>query len=171
MRHRIFIAINLPEDVKKELAGCQDKWPKLPVRWTKQENLHITLEFLGYVSDEELLRVFQDAKDMASGHESFTVTINKICYGPPDKMPPRMIWAIAAPQGGARLAPSGRGGNFHVTLGRIRTWQWKQIELEERPDVNEEMDLSFQVNSIEVMESLLKRGGPEYTILESYPLE
>ena len=29
------------------------------------------------------------------------------------------------------------------------------------------IDLTFEVNSIEIMESGLKRGGPEYTILES----
>ncbi len=53
----------------------------------------------------------------------------------------------------------------------MKTWQWKQIEPEERPDVAEEINLNFEVDSIEVMESVLKRGGPEYTVLESYPLQ
>ena len=35
--------------------------------------------------------------------------------------------------------------------------------------MNEEINLNFEVNSIDVMESELKRGGPEYTILESFP--
>ncbi|MBI4101693.1 MAG: RNA 2',3'-cyclic phosphodiesterase, partial [Candidatus Nealsonbacteria bacterium] len=51
MRHRIFLAINLPENVKKKLADFKSKWPDLPCRWTKAENLHITLVFLGSVSD------------------------------------------------------------------------------------------------------------------------
>ncbi|PIX88575.1 MAG: hypothetical protein COZ30_00470, partial [Candidatus Nealsonbacteria bacterium CG_4_10_14_3_um_filter_36_16] len=57
----------------------------------------------------------------------------------------------------------------HITLGRIKQWEFRQIEPEERPEVNEEINLTFEVNSIEVMESELKRGGSEYTILESFP--
>ena len=177
MRHRVFIAINLPEDVRKQLAGYQLKWPELPIRWTKKDSLHITLEFLGHVTDEELLPILRNAKDFASQHKSFEVKLSKIIYGPPDKMPPRMIWAVAAPQSGASLALFGRGEKIeelgitpHITLGRIQTWQWKQIEPEERPEVNEDINLTFEVNSIEVMESNLTRGGPKYTILESFPL-
>jgi len=59
----------------------------------------------------------------------------------------------------------------HITLGRIKAWEFRGIEPEERPEINEEINLSFEVNSIEVMESQLKRGGPEYTILESCPLK
>jgi 2'-5' RNA ligase len=59
----------------------------------------------------------------------------------------------------------------HITLGRIKTWEFKRVEPEERQGVNEEISLTFPVESIEVMESELKRGGPEYTILESCPLK
>ena len=52
--HRVFIAINLPGKIKKELAKIQSQWPRLPIRWTKSENLHITLIFLGNLSDEEV---------------------------------------------------------------------------------------------------------------------
>ncbi|MBI2450685.1 MAG: hypothetical protein HYV47_04100 [Candidatus Nealsonbacteria bacterium] len=164
MRHRIFIAINLPEDIRKELAGYQLKWPELPCRWTRPENLHITLEFLGYITDDEILTILQNTKELALKHESFTINLNKICYGPPDKMPPRMIWAVGRKNEEFNFIP-------HITLARIKTWAWKQIEPEERPEVNEEINLSFDVNSIELMESELKRGGPQYTILESFLLK
>jgi 2'-5' RNA ligase len=59
----------------------------------------------------------------------------------------------------------------HITLGRIREWEFRKIEPEERPEVNEEISFNFQVESIEVMESELKRGGSEYTILESMKLK
>ncbi|HEB01428.1 MAG TPA: WecB/TagA/CpsF family glycosyltransferase, partial [Candidatus Portnoybacteria bacterium] len=39
----IFVAINLPSEIKKKFLSFQQKWPDLPVRWTKEENLHITL--------------------------------------------------------------------------------------------------------------------------------
>ena len=163
MRRRVFIAINLPEDVKKQLSGYQLKWPELPIRWTKKDNLHITLEFLGYITDEELLPILQNAKDFALQHKSFEVKLSKIIYGPPSKMPPRMVWAVGEKVEELGIAP-------HITLGRIKIWQWKQIEPEERPEVNEDINLTFEVNSIEVMESVLGKSGPKYTILESFPL-
>jgi len=163
MRHRVFIAINLPEDIKKELVKYQAKWPELPIRWAKKENLHITLEFLGYISNEELLNTLKKTKEMAIKHKPFSITLNKICYGPPNK-PPRMVWVVGKKIQELNIFP-------HITLGRIKSWEFKQIEPEERPKVDEEINLSFEVNSIEVMESVLKRGGPEYTILESCPLK
>ena len=164
MKHRIFIAINLPEKIKNRLVEYKDKWPELPIRWTKKENLHITLEFLGYMTDEELIELFQKTKGIASGKESFTLRLNKICYGPTDKKPPRMVWVMGEKIKEFNLTP-------HITLGRLKTWQWRQMEPEERPEVSEDIDLAFEVNSIEVMDSQLKREGPEYAVLESFPLK
>ncbi|MCJ7787087.1 RNA 2',3'-cyclic phosphodiesterase, partial [Patescibacteria group bacterium] len=88
MNHRVFIAINLPENIKKKLTDYQLKWPELPCRWTKKENLHITLAFLGYLTDEELFEVCKITKEVALRHEPFFINLNKILYGPP-KQPPR----------------------------------------------------------------------------------
>jgi len=189
MRHRIFIAINLPEDVKKKLSDCQLKWPELPCRWTKKENLHITLAFLGYLNDEELVEICKITKEVASKYEPFFITLNKIIYGPP-KNPPRMIWAegekseeLGKLQKNLENALAGlstelekleneksKGYASHITLARLKQWEFRQIEPEERPEVNEEINLSFEVGSIEVMESELKREGPEYVVLESVQL-
>ena len=176
MRHRIFIAINLPENIKKKLADYQSKWPNLPARWTKKENLHITLTFLGDTADEELVEILKMTKETAEEHEPFFINLKKIIYGP-KKGSPRMVWAegekskelgkLSAElksEGGIAHAP-------HITLARLKTWEFKQMEPEERPEINKDINLSFEVNSIEVMESELKRGGPKYIILESMPLK
>jgi len=104
-------------------------------------------------------------------------------------MPPRMVWAegeksmeLGKLQKDLEISlfsssikslkePESRPYTPHITLGRIRQWEFRQIEPEERPEVNEDISLNFEVNSIEVMESELKRGGAEYTILESCPLK
>ncbi len=170
MQSRIFIAINLPEKIKKELSSFQAKWPELPCRWTKKENLHITLEFLGCITDEELIELCQKTKEMASGKKVFSIHLNKICYGPPSRLdkvenrPPRMVWVMGERIKEFNLTP-------HITLGRIKIWQFRQIEPEERPEINEDIDLSFEVNSIEVMESELKKGGSKYIILETCNLK
>jgi 2'-5' RNA ligase len=186
MKHRIFIAINFPENIKRELGDFQSKWSELPIRWVKPENLHITLAFLGYLSDEELPEVIKITKEVAQRHSTFLINLIKICYGPPKK-PPRMIWVEGekskdlanlqidlekslTSSGKIKFEPEERSFTCHITLGRIRQWEFRQIEPEERPEVNEDINLSFEVNSIKVMESQLKRGGAEYTILESVPL-
>ncbi|PIR72064.1 MAG: RNA 2',3'-cyclic phosphodiesterase [Candidatus Nealsonbacteria bacterium CG10_big_fil_rev_8_21_14_0_10_36_24] len=179
-RHRIFIAINLPEEVKKKLAEYQRKWPELPVRWTSPKNIHITLVFLGYLSNEELVEICKVAKEVASKNTSFDINLTKICYGPQDKKPPRMVWAIGEKSDeftalkkelDKSLAVSeNREFSPHITLGRIRQWEWQRIEPEDRPEVEEDINLNFLVESVEIMESVLKRGGAEYNIIESINL-
>lgn len=186
MRHRIFIAINLPEEIKKELGSFRLKWPELPVRWTKKENLHITLVFLGYVRDEELLEIFEAVKEAAAKNQPFFINLKEICYGPTNKKTPRMIWvkgeksmALSKLQADLENALTGRIPQFekenrafspHITLGRIKSWEFKRMEPEERPEIKEEISLGFEVNSIEIMESKLKPKGPDYFVLESVVL-
>lgn len=151
-KHRIFIAINLPEQVKDKLTGFKYE---VPAKWTKKENLHITLKFLGNVWDEYLPDVLEETKKLALKTAPFVVKLDKIDYFP-NKERAKYIFVT--------------GGKYHITLARIRSWQFKEIDPEDIPEVEEDIDIEFEVNSIEVMESVLKRGGPEYTILQSYKL-
>lgn len=189
MQHRIFIAINLPEKIKSKLADFQLKWPDLPCRWTQKENLHITLMFLGYLSEEELMTVCEETNKAVSKNEPFSLTLQRIVYGPPKKSPPRFVWIegeksaelgklqknledslLSSPSG--QIKKESRPYSPHITLGRIRMWDFRRLEPETIPEIQEEIPggLTFEVNSIEIMESQLKRGGPTYAVLESIPL-
>ena len=184
-RHRIFVAINLPGDIKKELSSYSEKWKDLPAKWTAKDNLHITLEFLGALTDEEIGEVCVIVKEIAERHESFSLNLNQILYGPPNKIPPKMIWAEGEKSKELTLlrqdlensltekikfVPENRAFAPHITLARISAWEWRGIEPEERPEINEMLDLAFTVESIEVMESEMRRDGPIYTVLESNEL-
>jgi RNA 2',3'-cyclic 3'-phosphodiesterase len=191
MRHRIFIAVNLPENVKKRLSEYQDKWPDLPARWTRKENLHITLIFLGYLPDEELPEICRITEEIASKNSPIPVNLKKICYGPPGKVPPRLVWvegeksealgklqknlADSLLSSSSQSADGDKTENRpflpHLTLARIKTWEFRKIEPAERPAINEDINFTFEANSIEIMESQLKRNGPKYTVLESIPLK
>ena len=57
----------------------------------------------------------------------------------------------------------------HITLARIKTWEFRRLE--DRPEIDEPIDLTFEVNSFEIMESFLKRSGAEYEVLESISLK
>lgn len=186
MKHRIFIAINLPEKLKNELKLFQEKWSEFPARWVKPENLHITLIFLGYLSNSEILEALKISREVALRHQPFLINLKKIIYVPLKK-PARMIWVEGEKSKELgnlqkdletsllnssirKLETENRPYTPHITLARIKQWQFRQIEPEERPEINEDIDLSFEVKSIEMMESHLKRSGPEYTILETIPL-
>ena len=54
----------------------------------------------------------------------------------------------------------------HITLGRIIQWQFKRIDEDQIPQIEEYPNLSFNVNSIDIMESVKGR----YVILKSINL-
>lgn len=183
MKKRIFIAINLPNYLKKKLVEFQRKWSDLPFRWTKESSLHLTLVFIGYVTDDQLLETCKTVHQAVKGQEPFEIKFNRICYGPPNK-PARMVWvqgeAIPALAGlkdllEGSLFQSPNSGYFkkenrplspHITLGRLKLGH----RANELSLLDEKIDYRFWVESIEVMESHLQRSGAEYAILESAPL-
>ncbi|MFH1461051.1 MAG: RNA 2',3'-cyclic phosphodiesterase [Patescibacteria group bacterium] len=184
-RRRIFLAINLPDSIKKKLMSFQEKWFDLPVLWTKKDNLHITLVFIGYVSDEEMLEICHLAKEVIGKYNSFEIKLNRICLGPPNR-PARMIWVEGQAKNDlARLkddlekallnsSKSGfnqaenRSFKIHITLARIKHQLWQVLP--DKPEIDEELNLNFLAESVEVMESHLSRGGAEYAVLESIKL-
>lgn len=184
-KHRVFIAVNLPEDIKKELGFYAEKWPELPAKWTRKDNLHITVEFLGDLTDEELADACKITGEVAKRHASFSLILNKVIYGPPKKFPPRMVWLQGEKSEELadlknelqeylvekiKFRPDEKIASTHITLARISEWEFKKFDIDERPEINEGVDLAFTVESIEVMESELTREGPRYTILESHNL-
>ena len=203
MKHRVFIAINLPEKVKKRLKEYQEKFSHLPVRWIKSPSLHLTLIFIGYVSNEQMLEACRAAREVASGTEPFFIDFKRIVLGPfaftkastdakaladksagkPDK-PPRMIWLIgetneplsrlknelekallAVDSGLSHIEQ--RSFKPHITLARLKPEEWARME--NPPEIDEEFLARARVESVEVMESDLKRDGAEYAVLESCP--
>lgn len=185
MKRRIFIAINLPENIKKQILNFREKWDFLPVRWTKKDSLHLTLVFIGYISDDELYDVCKAVREAAKECSQFQIEFEKILYGPPNK-PARMIWLIGRPNDDlARLRRhlektlneiEGLGGfghdyglfSPHITLARLNMGQWRRLA--QPPKVEQAFGARFSVFSIEVMESDLKHDGAEYSVLESCPL-
>lgn len=57
---RAFIAIEIPENIKEKISKILDGVKKrydLPLKWVRKENYHITLHFLGEISDEKVDRI------------------------------------------------------------------------------------------------------------------
>lgn len=192
--HRIFIAINLPPNLQRYLADLGSQWSDLPANWVRSENLHITLNFLGNANDEEVIEVCQATIDIAKRHSPFEILLDRVVYGPQSNIksglrPPRMVWAMGEKSqeignlqkdlqtslfefSGARYQENDQGYAFrpHITLARVIQTEFRRMEPEEIPAINEKINKIFMVESVEVMESELRRGGPIYTILESAKL-
>ncbi len=183
MKKRIFLSINLPEKIKNKLAEYQEKWD-IPVKWTNKDNLHITLVFLGYTKDENLGLICESVEEVVKKSSPFVLKLEKVCYNDLKDIP-RMVWVVGKKNSQLdslknNLENSLSRNNFsspqrksfipHVTLGRIKKWQFRKMEPEDIPEIKEEISLSFEVNSIELMNSVLKRKGPKYEILQSFQL-
>lgn len=54
---RAFIAIDIPEEIKSEIARIQKNLPEFSGKKTELENLHLTLKFLGEISEEQADKV------------------------------------------------------------------------------------------------------------------
>ncbi len=180
---RLFWAINLPEKIKEELGDLQNEIKNsFPMeaadsvaKWVALENLHITLLFLGIVAERHLPEIIETGKNAFQSQAPLFLRLQKICYGPKNQSPPRFIWIELAPNLSLqKIAQAiGESKNFfgHITLGRVREWVWKHIDPEEQPDIEKELNLKFIANSVELMESRLKRTGPEYTVLQRFALK
>lgn len=190
-KRRLFIAINLPENMKNKLVEYQKQWADLPVRWTIKPNLHITLIFIGYVNNDEMYEIINTVHKTSNRHEPFNINFKKIVLGPdftkisPDR-PPRMFWvegeknleiaklkddlenSLLNSQNSGYKKRETRAYRPHITLGRIKTGQWRGLDVQ--PKIDEKFEYNFSVETIEVMQSNLKRTGAEYSVLESVEL-
>jgi len=184
MKKKVFIAINLPENIKKRLKEFQEKFDYLPVRWTKESSLHLTLVFVGFVTNDQMLEICRASREVAIKFDPFYINFKRIIFGPPHK-PPRMIWLEGEASQGLSVLKSqlqemlleaetgfsnveNRPFKPHITLARIKMFQWRQLT--QQPEIEQEFLAQVPVASIEVMESDLKYDGAEYLVLESCPL-
>jgi len=103
------------------------------VAWTRPENLHVTLKFLGAVARARLTRLAERLDALASAQRRFTIE-----YAGVDAFPsaarPRVLWIGARAPELATLAvavdvvsvetcaiePERRAYHPHLTLGRVR---------------------------------------------------
>jgi len=183
MRHRIFIASHLPNDVKKIFIDYQQRKLSNPCfRLVPEQALHLTLIFIGYVSSDDLLKINQVCQNVAYLFSPIEVKLNKITFGP-NSHSPRLIWAEGEISRDLdKLHKSLENGlinkginiklenhlfKLHVTLTRFKN----ETNLPRLSKLEEKINKSFVINSISVIESELNNTGPKYTDLATYTLK
>jgi RNA 2',3'-cyclic 3'-phosphodiesterase len=95
---RVFIALNLPSNVRRSLAASLEPLRQrlLPVRWTGEESLHLTLKFLGDIDGTEVPRLRDTLQTVAAGHSPLVLSITGIGAFPSLRRA-SVLWAGVAP--------------------------------------------------------------------------
>ncbi len=175
---RIFIAINLPADIKADIYQRLENWRQsnFPIKWVEEENIHLTIKFCHELEAEQIGQLINKIKPEVEQSSAFSIKIKAADYLPPYK--PRIIYLTAYADKLNKLAnkiislsdqlsfiePEKRNWLPHITLGRIKgvlpiafLQQIKTLRFE----------YEFKVKSVEVMSSKLTPTGPIYKIEKS----
>lgn len=180
MKRRIFVAIDLPTDLKTEIGESVRQWQWLPIRWLRQESWHITIIPPVYLEDAHVALLSSVLEKHRLGG-SFTLQFSKIILAPP-RSPARMIWLEGATPAGLGVlqkhviaawtsepqipAPSERALKSHITLARFKPGEL--AELEQKTRTLGEVTMQFDVSDVALMESRLMPNGAEYETLRTF---
>jgi 2'-5' RNA ligase len=182
---RTFIAIELPEKIKEEIAQLQAPLKKTGafVSWVKPGNIHVTLKFLGEVPEEKIDQVYSATEKAAGGIKGFSMSL-KGTGGFPNLRRPRVIW-VGTGSGGEELSrlaermeqemekigfpKENRRFSPHFTIGRVKSP--KNIEgLAGKVESIEFQTGEIPVTEVVVMKSQLHPAGAIYTRMKKVPL-
>ena len=104
---RLFVAIELSEEVRETIAALIHELKSLdePWKWTRAENLHVTLKFLSEVSPEKLDGIVAVLKQVPFAR-ALALKFRGLGFFPNDRRP-RVLWTgIDAPPDLPALAKS-----------------------------------------------------------------
>lgn len=188
---RLFVAIWPPADIVAGLrvvvAGLGEGLPPQAIRWTRPEQIHLTLNFLGAVESGRIPGIESALRAACGGIRRHKVRVAGLgCF--PDRSRPRIIWAglagdlrpveslekaIAAGFLACGCVGEDRPFHAHLTIGRV-----SQLNGEGRRRAAEalagEQDLDFgewEVERVDLMQSVLSPQGAAYSVLQSILLK
>ena len=175
--HRLFVAIRPPEDIRDLLIDAMDDSPEF--RWQNEEQLHLTLRFVGEV-DRPL------AEDLVDGlsrihSEPFELRVSGV--GRFEQRSSGALWAGVEPKAPVAalaakiervcqqigLEAERRAFFPHITLGRWNGRRTQEVAsfLERKRGLRSD---PFAVDEFILFQSRLSRHGAQYEKLRTYPL-
>lgn len=188
-RIRAFIAVELASSVKARAKTLVErlKTPDVDVNWIDQQQMHLTLKFLGNVADGDVPDICKVVAAAAASVDPFEI----ICRGLggfPSSAEARTLW-IGIDQGTDELrelqtaiddalkkelgfAKEPRGFTPHLTIGRVKGGTpegMAELATKLATFANYDADLSVVEEAV-VFASFLGRSGPTYEALAHCPL-
>jgi 2'-5' RNA ligase len=172
---RLFIAVEIPEEIRKKLFSMREKISEeaAKIKWVEENNIHMTLKFLGEV-DENKVDGIKEALSSVN-LEPFECSVKGFGVFP-NRDYVRVIWAGLEPEEPFRKLHEevdisleslgfGKDSKFspHVTIGRVRFVKDKE-GLRKSLDALEgaETGGSFEVQGFVLKKSTLTEKGPVY---------
>lgn len=182
---RLFVAILLDDEVRAALGRVQQHLSPIcsGVRWVRQEQLHITVKFLGEVPDRDVAGVSKALEQAAAQLKPFDTTLEGCgCFPPrgavrivwagieePEGLLPRSVEAVEGALAELDFPRERRPFSPHITIGRVKydasggSWRPAVSEFE-FPAVSQ------PVERITLMSSVLAPQGPTYTVVSAAQL-
>jgi 2'-5' RNA ligase len=179
---RIFIALDIPAEVRARLTEYMERArPLAPqARWARVEGLHVTLKFVGHVSDERVEQIKTALASIQSA--SFTVRFEGIGFFPNPKAArvfwagvdggnelPRLASAIDAVLEKLGVERETKPYHPHLTFARTSSRPLRELQplLADTPPHFGTMT----AREFFLYQSQPQRGGSKYTKLERFGLD
>ena len=182
MRIRAFVAIVISDEVREKLRGVIESLREIDtgVKYVKPENVHLTLRFLGYVNEEKVEDIKIALETTLEGIKPFDVSFLGIGAFP-NVNAPRVVWAgiregkemlhevrdrLEGNLSRIGIEREGRQYHSHLTVARVKSGRGRD-KLVSWLKSNAELEIgSMKASEIVLMESILKKEGPEYSPLK-----
>jgi 2'-5' RNA ligase len=183
---RAFTAIELPEPVRRALAALQARLETrgARARWTAPAAMHLTLRFLGDVSEVQAGAITDDLLVRYAAEAPLQLTVAGVgCF--PHARRPGVVWVgiegdterlarvqedAEASARGVGLEGEARPFHPHVTLARVRDPGNAGALIEALSEEAGFAGGSFTAAHVTLFESTLLPAGPRYTVLAHLPL-
>ena len=177
---RCFVAIDLPCEMRDEIAAVQRDIDVAGVKLVDSDLIHLTLKFLGDVHPAKLNKIKGALRDVT--HPAFKAKVVGLGAFPGKSI--RVVWIGAEGdfeelhrKVDLALDPLGfekdrRAYSPHATIARVKQPSAGMSQnLRNRLDPHKEIDLGeFLVDKFVLKKSTLTRGGPIYEDLEEFHL-
>jgi len=186
---RAFVAVDLNDKVRAAVSDAQARLKQIhtgiKVSWTKIENTHLTLQFLGDIQDTAVAGISTSLATITGALPVFDVPVAG-AGAFPDVHRPRVLWIGCDDSAGKLQALAGavqaamRTHGFqpepvtwtaHLTLGRIRTPRPDAALTQALDSLTNEVFGTLRVDTIHLFQSQLHPDGSIYTKLSSHPLK
>lgn len=175
---RVFAAVPVSDAVRELMRGVAEVLGRRdwPVKWVRPELAHLTLKFYGSVETERLPELSSRLARVAEGARLLRVRTTTVGAFPSERRP-RVLWlglagevdllAGLATQVESASAGFGKPENRpfapHVTLARLREGAQAPADFAAAAGALRLAPVAFTIDRLQLIHSVLGRGGPSYT--------